>query len=159
MLGLSLLFVQSHPLLPFGKSGIRPDLVLILVSYLGTRYGPGKGALVVFLLGNCFTAVSGSPAGLYPFIYLTIFLFILFLKRFFIFQDLQVLVILVVMSCFIEGLIILLFFYLLDDRSVFLISFHTIFIAQLIYTLALSPFVFFIIKFINSFETKLKSVL
>jgi rod shape-determining protein MreD len=107
MIGLFLLFIQSHPLLPFGKGGIRPDLILILVTYIGTQSEDEKGAILVFLLGCCFAVVSGSPAGLYPFIYLSVFILVRYLKRFFIFKNLQILLMLLIICCCIEGIILL----------------------------------------------------
>lgn len=52
----------------------KPDLILILVIYMGLHKGPWKGGLLVYLLGTFFDGVSGAFPGLNGFVLLTIFL-------------------------------------------------------------------------------------
>ena len=60
------------PLLPQGY--YKPDLVLILVVYLGLHEGPWRGGLLVYLMGWCFDGVAGGFPGLNGFVLLGIFL-------------------------------------------------------------------------------------
>jgi len=85
LLGVLLLGIQAHPFLPFAQQGIRPDLVFILVLYLGTRteIARGPGALLATLLGYFCGAFSGGPLGLYAFIYLFFFVAVDLLKNVF----------------------------------------------------------------------------
>jgi len=52
----------------------KPDLVLILVVYLGLHEGPWRGGLLVYLMGWCFDGMSGAFPGLNGFVLLGIFL-------------------------------------------------------------------------------------
>ncbi len=52
----------------------KPDLVLILVVYLGLHEGPWRGGAMVYLMGWCFDGVSGAFPGLNGFVLLSIFL-------------------------------------------------------------------------------------
>jgi rod shape-determining protein MreD len=52
----------------------KPDLLLILVIYLGLHEEPRRGGLMVYLLGWCYDGVAGTFPGLNGFILLGIFL-------------------------------------------------------------------------------------
>ena len=52
----------------------KPDLLLILVVYLGLHEGLWRGGLLVYLLGWCYDGVAGVFPGLNGFILLGIFL-------------------------------------------------------------------------------------
>ena len=52
----------------------KPDLLLILVIYLGLHEGPWRGGLLVTLLGWCYDGVAGVFPGLSGFVLLGIFL-------------------------------------------------------------------------------------
>jgi rod shape-determining protein MreD len=73
MAGLAVL-VQTvfMPLLLQGD--YKPDLVLILVVYLGLHEGPWRGGVLVYLLGWFYDGVAGTFPGLNGFILLGIFL-------------------------------------------------------------------------------------
>jgi rod shape-determining protein MreD len=69
-----LFLLQISPLLPFADSGIRPDIVLILSLFFGIQFPLCSGALLVFALGCLIEVFSGVNNGLYPLIYLMVFL-------------------------------------------------------------------------------------
>lgn len=52
----------------------KPDLVLLLVVYLGLHEGPWRGGLIVYLMGWFFDGVGGAFPGLNGFVLLAIFL-------------------------------------------------------------------------------------
>lgn len=52
----------------------KPDLLLILVIYLGLHEGPWRGGLLVYLLGWCYDGVAGVFPGFNGFVLLGIFL-------------------------------------------------------------------------------------
>jgi rod shape-determining protein MreD len=52
----------------------KPDLLLILVIYLGLHEGPWRGGLLVYLIGWCNDGVAGVFPGLNGFVLLGIFL-------------------------------------------------------------------------------------
>jgi len=59
-----------------------PDLLFILVVYLGCKMDIVRGALLVFLFGLMLETFSGFFLGLYPITFLAIFLIIQGLSRF-----------------------------------------------------------------------------
>ncbi|NOR50719.1 MAG: rod shape-determining protein MreD [Desulfuromonadales bacterium] len=52
----------------------KPDLILILVIYLGLHEKPWRGGLLVYLIGWCYDGVAGVFLGLNGFVLLGIFL-------------------------------------------------------------------------------------
>ena len=61
---------------------VKPDLMLILITYLGTSPLLVTGAVLVFFCGLLQETFSGSPQGLFLFVYLSIFFFIKLLGKF-----------------------------------------------------------------------------
>jgi rod shape-determining protein MreD len=82
-----LYFVQIHASLPFGRAGIRPDLLFCFVLYVGITFTPCRGGLLCFCTGYCFELFSGAHSGMYASLYLCLFIMVLFLKRFFSFDS------------------------------------------------------------------------
>ncbi len=68
-----LLLLQTTALLPLGNYGVRPDFLLFIVLFMSISLPAGTCACLVFMIGYCFEALSGSPAGLFISIYLLIF--------------------------------------------------------------------------------------
>lgn len=62
-------------LLPLVLPGVyKPDLLLILVIYLGLHEEPWSGGLLVYILGWCYDGMAGAFPGLNGFLLLGIFL-------------------------------------------------------------------------------------
>lgn len=70
-LGVVMQSVLLPQLLPYG---IKPDLLLILVIYLGLHEQTWRGACLVYGFGWAFDVVAGSFPGLHGFVLLGIFL-------------------------------------------------------------------------------------
>ncbi|MDH3454541.1 MAG: rod shape-determining protein MreD, partial [Desulfuromonadales bacterium] len=67
--------VLQTVLLPLVLQGyFKPDLILILVIYLGLHEEPRRGGVLVYLLGWCYDGVAGVFPGLNGFILLGVFL-------------------------------------------------------------------------------------
>jgi len=66
---------------------MKPDLMLILVTYLGVSPSLIAGAVLVFSCGLLYETFSGGPFGLFLFIYLSIFFLIKLLAKFLILGD------------------------------------------------------------------------
>lgn len=66
--------LQTALLPPFLQGDYKPDLVLLLVVYLGLQEDRWRGGLLVYLMGWLFDGVGGAFPGLYGFVLLTIFL-------------------------------------------------------------------------------------
>jgi rod shape-determining protein MreD len=54
-------------------SYLKPDLMILLVIFLGISFPLLPGALLVFFCGLLYDAFSGGPLGLFAFVYLCIF--------------------------------------------------------------------------------------
>ena len=69
-----LLLLQTHPFLPYGRTGIRPDCLLALVIYVALNGSKSRGIVLCFFLGYGVELVSGAPGGLYSIIYVSVFI-------------------------------------------------------------------------------------
>jgi len=87
---------------------VKPDLMLILITFLGTSPLLVAGAILVFFCGLLQETFSGSPPGLFLFIYLSIFFFIKLLGRFLILgETITVRIILVAVSTTLQVLLMI----------------------------------------------------
>jgi rod shape-determining protein MreD len=66
-LGVFFLTLQTTLLTSFSIQRIRPDIVLILLVYLGFSYPMVLGGILAFFLGYLMDLFSGNPFGLYTF--------------------------------------------------------------------------------------------
>lgn len=67
--------ILQTKLMPLVLQGyFKPDLLLILVIYLGLHEEPQRGVVMVYLLGWCYDGVAGTFPGLNGFVLLGIFL-------------------------------------------------------------------------------------
>lgn len=65
IVGVLLLTLQTTLLMSLPIQRIRPDLVLVLVLYLGFSYPPVSGGILTFFLGYLMDLLSGNALGLY----------------------------------------------------------------------------------------------
>jgi cell shape-determining protein MreD len=141
LVGLVLLGIQAHPLLPFAQQGIRPELVLVLVVYLGTRPEVARvsGALLASLLGYFCAAFSSGPFGLQACLYLAFFVCIDLLKNVFDLQSIYFQMLLVVVCTLLEGVLTFLLCWGFHGYPLVLEPFKTILPKQLALTAAVAP--------------------
>jgi len=142
-----LLFCQVHPFLAFGKQGIRPDLVFILIVFIGIKKSPCRGAMVCFLLGYCVEVLSGANSGLYISVYISAFTAIKVLERIFNFSTLAEFFLLLLV-CFCLKLLVFYFSFVFVYEYK-LAVFRTPFFAETFLTLALFPILFPLISHFN----------
>ena len=145
-----LLFIQTHPFLPFGKNGIRPDLFFVLAVYLGISCRAINGALLCFLLGYVLELFSGANSGLYSTIYLSTFITIRALLKYFSFDTVAKIMGLLCASLVVKFFIMLVSFCVIYDFSFAL--FRKIFLLESIYTFVLSPFVYQLLLKIDKYN-------
>jgi len=87
---------------------VKPDLMLILITYLGASPLLVTGALLVFFCGLLQETFSGSPHGLFLFVYLSIFFFIKLLGKFLILgETITLRIILVAVSISLQALLMI----------------------------------------------------
>ncbi len=72
---------QSAVMSEFFPNFLKPDLMLIFITYLGTSPFLVTGAMLTFAGGFFCDAFSGSPFGFFLMIYLVIFFLLQFLGR------------------------------------------------------------------------------
>ena len=77
-----LTLLQSAVISELLPNFVKPDLMLILITYVGTSPLLVTGAILAFFCGLLQETFSGSPQGLFLFIYLSIFFFIKLLGKF-----------------------------------------------------------------------------
>jgi rod shape-determining protein MreD len=75
-LGLAMLALPLQTILlpPFFPGGAKPDLVLLLVIWIGLRESPWRGGALVYLIGWLYDSYAGIYPGLHGFVLLTVFL-------------------------------------------------------------------------------------
>lgn len=147
---VSLVFIQAHPFLPFGRSGIRPDLIFVLVVYIGVSCSVLNGAFFCFALGYLIELFSGSSPGLYITVYLCTFISIRVFLKYFSFDTLAKFSILL-FTCFLTKFVLLFFsFYFTYAYSFSL--FRKTFFLEAFYTFILSPFVFWVLLVIENYK-------
>ena len=78
-----LFLLQISPVLPCADYGIRPDFILILAIFSAVQFPLCCGAFIVFILSCLMEVFSGVNTGLYPIIYLSVFLSIRSLEGYF----------------------------------------------------------------------------
>ena len=100
------LFFQVHIYLPYGKTGIRPDLLFCFVLYLGVTFPLCRGALACCFTGYCLEILSGANGGLYILLYLCSFLCIKGLKFFFSFDTLPEMFLLFGVCSVVKGMLL-----------------------------------------------------
>jgi len=83
-----LLFVQTSSLLPLGRHGIRPDLVLFVVLHAAVSVPAVQSACIVFIAAFFLEALSGAPTGFFIVTYLLVFTAVKTLCRVFNFNTL-----------------------------------------------------------------------
>jgi rod shape-determining protein MreD len=72
--GIGLLFLQSAVLPAFLPWQLKPDLLLIMVVYLGFQESSFKAGVATYLLGLLQDTFAGTCLGLYGLVFLIIFL-------------------------------------------------------------------------------------
>jgi rod shape-determining protein MreD len=135
-----LLLLQTHPFLPFGKDGIRPDLFFALAVYVGIRRSATNGALICFFLGYFLEIFSGANSGLYSTIYLSTFIAIRVLLKYFSFDTVAKIMALLCASFVVKFFIMLVSFCVIYSCSFAL--FRKIFLLESVFTFVLSPFIY-----------------
>lgn len=151
-IGLVLLDIQAHPFLPFAQQGIRPDLVLVLVVYLGTRPEISRvsGALLASLLGYLCAAFSSGPFGLQAFLYLVFFVCVDLLKNVFDLQSVYFQMLLVLICSLLEGMLIFLLCWGFHGYPLVLEPLKNILPKQLALTAAVAPVILLLLNYMTN---------
>ena len=145
-----LFMLQISPLLPFADAGIRPDILLILTVFLGVQLPLCSGAWSVFTLSCLMEAFSGVNNGLYPLIYMCVFIGIRSLERFFDFSTSLNLFLLTAFSLIVKFIILLFCFNFIYEYKHF--ALQELFLKESAYTLLVLPVIFFMLSPLNKMQ-------
>jgi len=141
--GYLLLFLQIHEYLPFGKQGIRPDLLLIFVLYNALHCSALLAVIIGFVAGYMCELFSATNAGLYITIYIAAIFVAKALQKYFDFDSIRNCFCLLLVCLFVK-LFILSFCFLFVYEYNFLLS-ETVWLYESIFTAALFPGVYYLV--------------
>jgi rod shape-determining protein MreD len=105
--GIFLLTLQATLLTSFPIQRVRPDIVLVLVLYMGFSHPPISGGLLAFFMGFLMDLFSGNGLGLFTFSRTFIFYGARIFRNWFYLEDFSSLFLFVVVSGIAEGIVIL----------------------------------------------------
>ncbi|UCD70675.1 MAG: rod shape-determining protein MreD [Syntrophobacterales bacterium] len=145
------LVVQTTALAGLPHQLAKPDLLLILIVYLGLYTSPLAGAILAFLAGYMMDIFSGSIFGVHTFSKTAIFFLTIFIKdRFYVksplFQGGTIF-----LFSIIEGVIIISILGLVSPVENLLLPFFTFIIPQSLITGFVGPFYIALIKYVSLF--------
>ena len=140
----------------FRLAGVTPNVIICIVSTYGFMKGRRYGILTGFFSGLLLDIFSGGIFGTYALIYMYIgFLNGLFRKQFF-GDDLRLPMILIGTSDFIYGVITFLVLFAIRSQHDFYFYLMNIILPEVVYTLLVSIFVYYIILHLNNWVEKLE---
>ena len=141
-----LLCLQTTILNSFPGVPVKPDITIVMVSYLGIFKGPFMGLCYSFALGYVMDTLSGSVLGLYSFLrVVTLFLTRLSSEKTYLKNGLSQCMIIILLSI-IDGLLIILIMHIFSPDDVLWpfvlknIIFHSF------STGIIGPFIFYVIN-------------
>lgn len=106
-LGVLLLTLQTTLLTSFPIQRVRPDIVLVLILYMGFSYPPVSGGLLAFSMGCLMDLFSGNGLGLFAFSRTLIFYAASISRNWFYLEDFSSQFLFVLVSAIAEGMVIL----------------------------------------------------
>ena len=106
-LGLLLLTLQATLLTSFPIQRVRPDIILVLILYLGFCYPPVSGGLLAFSMGFLMDLFSGNGLGLFAFSRPLIFYAAKIFRNWFYLEDFSSQFLFVLVSAIAEGIVVL----------------------------------------------------
>lgn len=148
LMGLFLVVFQTSvlDLLFMGRMGV--ELSLVLVIYAGFRLNVLHGALLSFLLGFFLDCMMGSASGLFTLLYVCIFFASVLVSARIYAEQMSLMMIFTFLCAIFEGLMIVLFYWVMYDISMFE-NVIWVFLPQALVVGLLSPLFF---KVFNFFE-------
>ena len=146
---LILFVIQTSTFHYFGLADIMPNLLLILVVSSAYMRGRLTGLGIGFFTGLLMDIVYGELIGLYAFIYMIIGYFIGFSNKIYSNDDYTLPIVFVAISDFAFGLYNYIFDFLLRGRLNLLFYFRRIILPEMIYTIAVSIFLYKLLHLIN----------
>ena len=147
---ISICFVlQTTTFQAFSFANISPNLLIIVVSAFGFMRGKREGMYVGFFCGLLVDIFCGYYLGIYALLYMYIgFLNGLFQKRFYP-EDIKLPLLLIAASDFVTNIFTYFVMFLFRGRFDFGYYFSSIIVPELVYTMVITIFLYFILLKIN----------
>ncbi len=148
LLGIIFLTLQTTLLTSLPIQRIRPDVVLILILYLGLFYTPISGGILAFFMGFLMDLFSGNGFGLYTLSRPSIFYVAQFFKGRFYLESLTSQFLFVFIFGLVEGLLILILLSILNPSPIGNLYplLFTFLLPQSFFTGLITPILFFLIR-------------
>lgn len=141
--------LQSTLFKTLSIASISPNLLIIVTSSFGFMRGKKEGLFTGFLCGLFIDIYYGSAIGFYAAIYMYIGYFNGFFRKIFFPEDIKLPMILITASDFVCNLLVYLFQFLFRRKFAFPYYLTHIIIPELIYTILITVFLYFILLKIN----------
>ncbi len=142
--GFFFLFIQAHPLLPLETAGARPDLIFLLVVFIGLYFSPLNGALLTIFFSYSLETLSAANEGLYVFSNFFVFFILKIFLRYFSFDSFFK-YLFALFACYAARCLVFVFlFYFIYEHN--FLGLEKILFRDFIITAAVAPFVFFALK-------------
>lgn len=130
-------------------ASISPNLLVVVTSSFGFMRGRKEGMWIGFFCGLLMDIFYGSVIGFYALVYMYIgYVNGFFRKRFFP-DDIKLPLILISASDFLSNLVVYVFLFLFRGRFQFMYYLMNIILPELVYTILVTVFLYFIILKIN----------
>lgn len=151
LLEIIILFVlQTSTFHYFGLADIMPNLLLILVVSSAYMRGRMTGLAIGFFSGLLIDLVYGDIIGIYAFIYMIIGYLMGYTNKIYSNDDYTFPIIFVAVSDFVYGFFYYIFEFLLRGRLNLLFYMRKIILPEIIYTVAVSVFLYKLLHMINN---------
>ena len=128
---------------------VAPNILLILTISFGFMQGKKEGIMVGFFSGLIIDIFHGSILGFYALLYMYVGYFNGFFRKMFYPEDIKLPMLLIAVSDFSCGLIIYFLLFLFRGKFDILYYLLNIMIPELVYTMVVTIFLYFIILKIN----------
>ncbi len=148
--------LQTSVFSRYKLAGVTPNILVCVVSTYGFMKGRRAGILTGFFTGLLLDIFSGTIFGLYALIYMYIGLLNGLFKKQFFGDDLRLPMILIGASDILYGVASFVAFFVIRGDYNFSYYFMNIILPEVVYTLLVSIFVYYIILYLNNWLEKIE---
>ncbi|MBO5371799.1 MAG: rod shape-determining protein MreD [Lachnospiraceae bacterium] len=141
--------LQSTLFQALAFASIAPNLMIIVTSSFGFMRGKKEGMLIGFFSGLLMDIFFGSVIGFYALIYMYIGYANGFFRKLFFPEDIKLPMILIFASDVIYNFLVYFFQFLFRGQFSFLFYLKNIIIPELVYTILVTIFLYFILLMVN----------
>lgn len=141
--------LQSTVFQALSFASISPNLMIVVVSAFGFMRGKKEGLWIGFFTGLLLDIFTGSILGFYELLYMYVGYFNGFFRKMFYPEDIKLPMLLIAVSDFSCSLIIYFLLFLFRGKFDILYYLLNIMIPELVYTMVVTIFLYFIILKIN----------